>query len=248
MSYLPAPPWAPGYNPLVGPGDDTGIVLGVRRLDGAHQEIVAAETAYLVLQGGLELGTDSVGASLVRASVFEDPWCLHVPAGTQVTLRGQAELLVASVDNTLKFEARLIGPERVRHEARGAGLWEDTALRQVRTIFDDDTGPPESALVLGEVVNLPGRWSSYPPHGHPQPELYHYRFDHPAGYGHAELGEQVYKVRSGDTTKIVAGQTHAQCAAPGYRMWYAWVIRHLPGQRYRQPTFDPAHRWLLEPR
>ena len=38
-------------------------------------------------------------------------------------------------------------------------------------------------MVLGEVLNLPGKWSSYPPHHHPQPEVYFYRFDYPDGFG-----------------------------------------------------------------
>ena len=67
-------------------------------------------------------------------------------------------------------------------------------LRLVRTIFDRTNADPNAELVLGEVITLPGRWSSYPPHHHPQPEIYHYRFTHPQGYGHAELGEDVLLV------------------------------------------------------
>jgi 5-deoxy-glucuronate isomerase len=117
----------------------------------------------------------------------------------------------------------------------------------VRTIFDDRNGPPGARLVVGEVVTSPGRWSSYPPHHHPQPEIYHYRFTRPEGYGHAETGEAVHKVRAGDTVVIDPGETHAQCAAPGYGMWYLWTIRHLDDARYAGPTFDPEHRWTLEP-
>ena len=54
--------------------------------------------------------------------------------------------------------------------------------RDVRTCFDLDNAP-YSNMVLGEVVNLPGKWSSYPPHHHPQPECYFYRFDKPMGFG-----------------------------------------------------------------
>ena len=107
------------------------------------------------------------------------------------------------------------------------------------------TSPKDVELVLGEVVTLPGRWSSYPPHHHPQPEIYHYRFTEPQGYGHAELGETVLKVRHGDTVKIADGFDHAQAAAPGYGMYYAWVIRHLPGNPYTVPEFTEAHRWTM---
>ena len=117
--------------------------------------------------------------------------------------------------------------------------------RYVRTIFDAGNSPPEAGLVLGEVVTFPGGWSSYPPHHHPQPEIYHYRFTAPQGYGHAELGEAVVKVREFDTVCIPAGHDHAQCAAPGYGMYYSWVIRHLPGAPYTAPSFTPEHAWTM---
>ena len=101
--------------------------------------------------------------------------------------------------------------------------------------------------MLGEVVTLPGGWSSYPPHHHPQPEIYHYRFTHPQGFGHAEHGDDVFKVRQYDTIRIQAGNDHAQVAAPGYGMYYAWVIRHLPGQPYDVPEFTAEHAWTMKP-
>ena len=100
---------------------------------------------------------------------------------------------------------------------------------QLSALFEKIVDDPERLeKVLGEVVTMPGRWSSYPPHHHPQPEIYHYRFTRPQGYGHAELGDDVLKVKQFDTVKIFDGNDHAQCAAPGYGMYYSWVIRHLP--------------------
>jgi 5-deoxy-glucuronate isomerase len=95
-------------------------------------------------------------------------------------------------------------------------------------------------------VTLPGGWSSYPPHHHRQPEIYHYRFTAPQGYGHAELGDQVFKVGNRDTLCIKPGLDHAQCAAPGYGMYYSWVIRHLPGDPYTVPEFTREHAWIMD--
>jgi 5-deoxy-glucuronate isomerase len=57
----------------------------------------------------------------------------------------------------------------------------------------------------------------------------------------------VVKVRPFDTVRIPAGLDHAQCAAPGYGMYYSWVIRHLPDNPYTVPEFTAAHRWTQDP-
>jgi 5-deoxy-glucuronate isomerase len=125
----------------------------------------------------------------------------------------------------------------------------ETSTRLVRTTFDDRNAP-EANLVVGEVVTFPGKWSSYPPHRHPQPEIYHYRFFPEHGFGHATVGDAVLKVGHGDTVKILQGVSHPQVAAPGYAMYYLWVIRHLDGNRYGEksgtPIFEPEHLWVTE--
>src|SRR5690606_38822643 len=92
-----------------------------------------------------------------------------------------------------------------------------------------------------------GRWSSYPPHHHAQPEIYHYRFTMPQGYGHAEVGEAVHKVRQGDTVMIPGGMDHAQVSAPGYGMYYLWVVRHLEGSLFTGYEFTKDLDMLVNP-
>lgn len=235
----------------VGEPDDAGIDFGVLCLEAGerHQETVAQETAWLLMSGAATLRVGAIERSVTRKSLFDElPWCLHVPANETVSFEctEDTELTVYAVPNTKHFEPVLYAPEDVRNERRGEGALRDASFRFVRTIFDDTNTSKNSELVLGEVVNLPGRWSSYPPHHHPQNEIYHYRFSDPRGYGHAELGEEVKKVRPYDTIKIKGGLDHSQCAAPGYAMYYAWVIRHLPEQRYDVPEFTEEHRWTMK--
>jgi 5-deoxy-glucuronate isomerase len=208
-----------------------------------------SETAWLLMSGAVRGTAGGAAFDLRRRSLFdESASSIHASADTRVRIEAVAasELTRYECDNDRTFPPRVFGPAEVPNEHRGAGQVAGRCLRFVRTIFDARNSPPEAELVLGEVVTLPGGWSSYPPHHHRQPEIYHYRFTAPQGYGHAELGERVYKVRDGDTVCIPPGEDHAQCAAPGYGMYYSWVIRHLPGDPYTVPDFTVEHAWTME--
>ncbi|MDM3870087.1 5-deoxy-glucuronate isomerase [Porticoccus sp. W117] len=233
--------------------DVTGIGFGV--LNMAVGESLSlqldAECAWLLMSGRVVLSSPELGSIEVhRSSLFDDkPVALHTSAGCRVQIEciEPAELTLYQTENSCKFSERLYSPEETTCEQRGKGSVGDTCWREVRTIFGLGDSFPESNLVLGEVITFPGRWSSYPPHHHPQPEIYHYRFSEPQGYGHAELGEDVVKVQQFDTVKILSPDDHAQCAAPGYGMYYSWVIRHLPDNRYLEPEFTEAHKWVMNP-
>lgn len=244
-----------GYTALTREGEDaldTGVDFGiVRQRQGAvHDETHAKETVWLLMDGEAELSWDGGQARVRRQSVFDEPpTALHVPAGTAVrvrTLGASSEWAVARAANPRPFAPMLFLPGGLAPEYRGLGLAQNASVRNVRLVFDDGNRK-EANLVLGEVVNFPGRWSSYPPHHHVQPEIYHYRFTLPQGYGHAELGEDVYRVRSFDTLKITGGLSHAQVSAPGYGMYYIWIVRHLEGNRYTGFHFTPEHEWVLDP-
>jgi 5-deoxy-glucuronate isomerase len=229
----------------------TGIGFEVLKLRAGetHQETTPGETAWLLMSGTVEIAVGNQSAKFSRASLFdESPSCVHHAAGqnVRVSAKTDAELTVYRVANTRSFATRLYQPQDTKDEQRGKGQVGGACLRLVRTIFDRTNADANAELVLGEVVTLPGRWSSYPPHHHPQPEIYHYRFTQPQGYGHAEHGDAVYKVRQNDTVKILAGNDHAQTAAPGYGMYYAWVIRHLPDNPYTVPEFTAEHRWTMD--
>lgn len=212
-------------------------------------ETAPGESAWLLMSGKIRGRAGDLEFEFERTSLFdESASCLHLCEGTALTIEAKhdSELTVYRCGNRKPFEPRLYTPDDVPNEHRGAGQVAGRCLRFVRTIFDGKTSAENAELVLGEVVTLPGGWSSYPPHHHRQPEIYHYRFTAPQGYGHAELGDQVFKVGHRDTVCITPGLDHAQCAAPGYGMYYSWVIRHLPGDPYTVPEFAREHSWTMD--
>lgn len=246
--------FGPGYTAITtagDPGDDSGISLGVLKLAAGERyaTTAAGETAWLLMSGCANGRLGALAFEMSRASLFdESPSCLHAPDGARLEIDclADTEFTVYACANRAQFQPRWFRPDDTGDERRGEGQVGGRCLRIVRTIFDGTNSPPGVQLVLGEVLTLPGGWSSYPPHHHPQPEIYHYRFTHPQGYGHAELGEQVFRVRQFDSVRILAGNDHAQCAAPGYGMYYSWVIRHLPGNPYTVPEFTADHAWTMD--
>ena len=203
------------------------------------------ETALIVLSGKCTIKCDvykwkSIGE---RNSVFEgNAYAAYIPFNYkyEISTEELVEIAICKAPSNHKSEPLLITPTDVKCKIVGKSNWK----RKVCDIIDLDVNAKR--LLVGETFNSPGNWSSYPPHHHPQPEIYHYRFTEPQGFGHAELGDTVLKVRQFDSVKIFDGNDHAQCAAPGYGMYYSWVIRHLPGNPYTVPEFTEEHRWTME--
>jgi 5-deoxy-glucuronate isomerase len=244
----------PGYNSITQLGeaeDDTGIEFGILNLkaDETWKIDYALESAYLLMHGKAKFEFGNQSYTVERQSIFdEEPFALHLPANCKATITADSpcEISVSQVKNSVQFEPMWFNSSNLlESEHRGKGQLNDTAYRIVRTIFDI-RNRPEAKLVLGEVINFPGCWSSYPPHHHPQPEVYHYRFTKPQGFGHGELGEQVCRLKQYDTVKILDEKDHSQTAAPGYGMYYIWVIRHLENNNYTVPEFSEEHTWLLK--
>lgn len=245
----------PGYEALVerrGPEADMLMDFGVLSLkpgeawDSGEED----EKALLFMDGEAEFSWKGGSAKVSRKSLFdESPSTLSLPSGESAHIvagsRG-AELCVTRTENARRFPCRFWSAAECRNELRGKGTMNETSTRIVRTVFDDSNAK-ESNLVIGEVVGMPGRWSSYPPHHHPQPEIYHYRFLPEQGFGLTIIGDEPCILHHRDTVLIREGQIHPHVTAPGYAIWYLWVIRHLDGRRYITPIFVPEHKWVSEP-
>ncbi len=247
-------PFKNGYNKIISleEHNDALMDFGILRLgkDQSETNIERKERVYLLIQGEVTFEWDGKSVTAKRASFMdENPWCLSVSGNVEVKITGVAEnseLCVSKTENTETFPSVFYSNKDCRTEVRGKGVMRDAAERVVRTVFDY-TNAPESKFVIGEVIGYPGKWSSYPPHNHPQPEVYFYKFYPEEGYGHSEIGDDVVKIHTNDTVKLVEGVVHPQTSAPGYAMYLIWIIRHLDGEPYLQPYFLPEYSWISEP-
>lgn len=206
------------------------------------------EVAVLLIQGNVIFKWEDNIYEAYRESFITDlPTCIHVSKGVEVDIEalGDSEILIQKTLNDVNFESKIYKKEDIQLANSSYDIWDGTAKRDIITVFDYSNAP-YSNMVLGEVRNYPGRWSSYIPHGHPHPEVYYYKFDKPQGFGGCFIGENAYKITDGSYVAISDGKTHPQVAAPGYRMSYVWMIRHLEGNPWDKTRIDDKdHIWLL---
>ncbi|MCG8454568.1 MAG: 5-deoxy-glucuronate isomerase [Spirochaetales bacterium] len=250
-------PYTTGLNMIVSQAEDeAGMRLDfgiLNLLPGMSWEDKAnKERALLLLSGTVRFSWNGQERMASRNSCFdENPEVLLVPAGMDIQLTAGdegAKLVYEACLNHQSFEPVYYGKENVREDVFGAGVMGEASIRTVRTIFDGEIAP-FSNMVLGEVVNHPGKWSSYPPHDHPHPEIYHYTLFPSQGFGVSLLDEEATVVKDGSTSLIPPDTTHSQVAGAGYAMHYVWMIPHLPNDRWLPSTryFRKEHEWLMEP-
>jgi 5-deoxy-glucuronate isomerase len=246
---------------LLAPGQNTELIgLDLADLtDGEALDLTRdVELAAVVLSGVVDVTADgqSLGRAGGRGNVFEGAGhTIYAPPSAALRLRavdGPAQLAIATapIEGGEAGPARVIGPDDQDVAHRGDGNWS----RTVRTIL----GPGDAAgrLLLGETINPPGNWSSYPPHKHDthEPprevkleEIYLFKLDPAGGFGvqirYDGDGEECFTVRDGDVAAIPAGY-HPVVAAPGYSLYYLWV---MAGEgRQMIPYLDPSHAWVQE--
>lgn len=245
-----------GYNVYIDAETDdlgTRMDVGLLRMEPGDEFVIhepRKETAVLLFAGKVTFAWDGSSVPASRPDCFHyEAYCLHAGCGTRITLtaREPSELYIQKTVNLNPFPAVLYTPETVQTQHAGAnGELMGCMRREIKTFFDYDNAP-YSNMVLGEVLNFPGKWSSYPPHHHPQPEVYFYRFDHPQGFGAGFANGEIYQTGQNGLAVINHG-FHSQTAAPGYAMCYAWGIRHLDGDPWKKTRIDDEpHAWLWKP-
>ncbi|MDO4852393.1 MAG: 5-deoxy-glucuronate isomerase [Clostridia bacterium] len=245
-----------GYNAYIDTKvDDLGTQMDVGLLvmeDGDTYVIDEAEkeTAVLLFEGRVTFRYAGQVVEGDRPDCFHhEAYCRRSPRGVKIelTAHSHAELYIQQTINERDYAPVMYTPETVQVQHAGAnGELMGAMRREIKTFFDYENAP-FSNMVLGEVLNFPGKWSSYPPHHHPQPEVYFYRFDYPHGFGAGFSNGEIHKTGHNGCLVINNG-FHSQAAAPGYAMVYAWGIRHLDGDPWQKTRIDdPEHSWLWKP-
>ena len=183
-----------------------------------------------------------------RSSVFAGlPWALYLPRDTEYRLEAEGDVAVSGARCERRREARLVRPEDVEIEVRGAG----NATRQINHVLKPEF--PAERLLVVEVLTPSGNWSSYPPHKHDEDrppgevvleETYYFRtggFAMQRLYSPRHGLDLTETVEDGDLLLVPYGY-HTTCAAHGYDLYY---LNALAGYRRSMASADdPALAWV----
>ena len=249
----------PGLTALVKAGDaglryiDFGILSLAR---GARLAVPAAEkeTALVLLHGAAVIHGLGMPCTIgPRQSLFDEkPWTVMLPAGCgcEIEATADAEIAVCQAPANRRGEPRVITPEQVKEMSLGRDNWQRTA----RIMVDENV--PADFLFIGEAMTFNGNWSSYPPHRHEKDalpeevdmeEIYYFRFDRPQGFGIQKVYtddrsiDETLTVQENDTILVPRGY-HPVVSAPGYSMYYLWVMAGK--NRKFLSRLDPDHAWV----
>ncbi len=206
----------------------------------------ADEIAVMLVLGDVTFSFEGKTENAKRNSLFtEGPSTLHASKGVEikVTANTDSEILAQSTENDRDFPTKYYTPEDCDYFTSCEGKWENTAVRDVVTVFDYKNAP-YSNMVLGEIQTRQGRWCSYIPHSHPQPEVYYYKYERPEGFGACFIGDTAYTIKDGSVGHFPGGVNHPQVTAPGYPMYTVWMIRHLPDNPWLDRVDDERYMWL----
>jgi len=269
MSYLvKSAPRTSSYTRIAAPG--TGelrhIEFGIVELARGAAEALATgdrEAVLCLLTGAGTLTVDGLAKPVhigPRRDVFTDPpSAIYLPPRSSARLTAeQGGCFAALVFAPSGSEAPMavIGPGDVERRNAGAANW----ARSVYNVVDATRGAQR--LIVGETINPPGNWSSYPPHKHdvrsaagelPMEEVYFYLTRPAGGFGLQMLYtapgdphpiDEVYRVESGDVLLVPRGY-QAVVAAAGYELFYLWAMAG-DESRYGAWSYDPAHAWVSE--
>jgi 5-deoxy-glucuronate isomerase len=212
--------------------------------------IIVLSGSVLAFSGGEELTSGPLG---VRKSVFDGKAAaVYLPPRTRGRIEAvtAAQLAVCQAMADTGAPAQTITPDQVRTKTVGVHNWE----RTVHDIIDQRIFA--SKLLVGETFNRTGGWSSYPPHRHDEDrlpleasleEIYFFQVDPPQGFGFQRIYtddrslDESYAVENGDTAILPRGY-HPVASAPGYRVYYLWLMAGTG--RVMCPFDDPRHAWV----
>lgn len=168
-----------------------------------------------------------------RKNVFEQPpIAVYLPPYSEYTIEFEekTEICVAGCKGKGTGKVKFLNSKDIKFRRVG----EETYFRNIADIIPE-TFPAEKILV-GETINDPGNWSSYPPHKHdrnnppeeyPLEELYFFKIYPPTGFAvirvFDEETDNLFLIKNNEIVTIPKGY-HPVGVVPKHQIYYLWVM------------------------
>lgn len=216
------------------------------------------EVCIVLLTGRANVNTEKESWRNIgqRMNVFEKtpPYSVYVPSGDYYDVEAitDLEIAVCLAPGKGSYPARLITPEDVGVEIRGAG----NIMRRIHNILPEQK--EADSLLVVEVFTPEGHWSSYPPHKHdennlPKESYLEETYYHLMNPEHGFVVQRVYTddrsldetmtVKYGEAVLVPKGY-HPVSAPPGYEGYYLNVMAG-PIRTWKFKN-DKDHEWIME--
>jgi len=214
-------------------------------------DIFSGVASVAVNGGGGQQTFHNVGG---REDVFSGPPAVvYLPPQCSFQIQAASPFRAGlfSAPATRRFEPVLIRSNSVASKEVGQGTFKRTVYTTIGDSFAAER------VLAGETLNLPGCWSSFPPHKHdrsnppnevPLEEVYYFQIRPKTGFGFiwtytasddVDGFNNVFVVENGDTVLLPKGY-HPVVAAPGCQLHYTWVLAGEE-RRYGAWAEDPKY-------
>jgi len=231
-------------------------VLKLNKGDTFNESLQEKELGLIILGGKCSIvaGPETFNSIGERKNVFDGKaYALYIPGNNEYKIKAETECEIALCYAPWEDKGKitLITPKNNICNTRGKKNW----TREVRDIIDSRTEARH--LVIGETFNPPGNWSSYPPHKHEihnppheckLEEIYFFKLNKSGGFGFQRIYtddrtiDEAITLEENDTVIIPKGY-HPVAAAPGYELYYLWMLAGVG--RTLIPKNDPEHEWII---
>ncbi len=192
------------------------------------------ETVFVITEGNCNFFLENkLFGKMKRTNVFDEPpVAVYLPPFLEYRIEfiGKTEICVLSCLATGKGTPLFIDKKDVKFRRVG----EEVYFRNITDILTEESS--SERLLLGETINDPGNWSSYPPHKHDKDnppvetkleELYFFKIKPKSGFGvmriFDETEDNIFVVKNDEVITIPKGY-HPVAVAPKFQIYYLWVL------------------------
>lgn len=215
------------------------------------------EVVAVLINGACSISCADDKLEMRRQSVFkEQASSVFASPGTELFIEADdlTTLALCKARADKKFPTVFISPEQVTSEWRGG----EGFRRKVSNIVHNKI--QTHRIAVGETINEPGEWSSFPPHKHDTheekagqvveaalEEIYYFQIHPETGFGFQRLYskdgafDKACVIKNGDITHIPQGY-HPVANIPGHNLYYLWML--AGEERTYLWNTDPEFRWL----